>query len=232
MANQTIPKIEYSSLAVTGSGERFPVRRVYCVGRNYAEHSKEMGGTGKEEPFFFAKPADAILNVASGTVGQMPYPTATNNLHHEIELVLVLSAGGKDLTVAQAADCIWGYAIGLDMTRRDLQAIAKKAGRPWETAKAFDYSAPISEVLPAANIDSLSSGNISLKVNGELRQQGDLSDMIWQPAEALSYLSTLFELKAGDLLFTGTPAGVGAVQRGDLLTAEISGIGSLELKIV
>lgn len=232
MTNQAIPKIEYSTLAVNGSGARFPVRRVYCVGRNYAEHSKEMGGSGKEVPFFFAKPADAILNVADGSVGEMPYPSVTQNLHHEIELVLVLSSGGKNLTVEQAADCIWGYAIGLDMTRRDLQAEAKKAGRPWEVSKAFDYSAPISEVKPIASVGNLDNGNISLKVNGELRQQGDLSDMIWQPAEALSYLSTLFELKAGDLLFTGTPAGVGAVQVGDSLTAEIDGLGKLELKIV
>lgn len=227
-----IPQVEYSTLAIKDSLERFPVRRVYCVGRNYAEHSKEMGGTGREVPFFFAKPADAILNIASDSIGSMPYPSSTENLHHEVELVLVLAKGGKDLTVEQAAECIWGYAIGLDMTRRDLQAAAKKVGRPWETAKAFDHSAPISEVTPVSELGVLEKGSINLSVNGDLRQQGDLSDMIWQPAEALSYLSTLFELKPGDLLFTGTPAGVGAVNKGDQIRAEIAGLGALEVKIV
>lgn len=226
-----IPPLDTVALAVAGTDAVFPVRRVYCVGRNYAEHAREMGVSGREDPFFFAKPADAIMNVADDQTGVMPYPSCTQNLHHEVELVVALSQGGRDLTPEQAAACIWGYAIGLDMTRRDLQGEAKKAGRPWETGKGFDHAAPIGPLHPVAQTGVLSSGSISLSVNAAPRQQGDLSDMIWSVPEALAYLSTLFELKAGDLVFTGTPAGVGAVKSGDLMSASIVGLGTLRVRI-
>uniref|UniRef100_UPI00334075EA fumarylacetoacetate hydrolase family protein n=1 Tax=Castellaniella defragrans TaxID=75697 RepID=UPI00334075EA len=226
------PRPEGGTLIVARSGEVFPVRRIYCVGRNYADHAREMGGTGREEPFFFSKPSDAVLSVADGVVGAMPYPSCTQDLHHEIELVAALGSGGRDLTLAQAAACVWGHAIGLDMTRRDLQAAAKKAGRPWEVAKAFDHSAPIGPIHPVSATGALSRGRIALAVNGEERQHGDLSDMIWSVPEAIAYLSTLFELRAGDLVFTGTPAGVGAVVAGDLLQGSIEGLGTLQVRIV
>src|SRR5690606_38908731 len=178
-----------------------------------------------------AKPGDAVLNIADGQVGVMPYPPRTQDLHHEIELVAALGSGGRDLSPEQAAACIWGYAIGLDMTRRDLQAAAKKAGRPWEVAKAFDHSAPIGPVHPVAGTGAMASGRITLTVNGQARQAGDLSDMIWSVPEAIAYLSTLFELKAGALIFTGTPAGVGAVAPGDLLQGSIEGLGTLQVRI-
>lgn len=226
-----IPALDTAALAVVGTDAVFPVRRVYCVGRNYADHAREMGDSGREDPFFFAKPADAILNVAQGQTGVMPYPSRTRNLHHEVELVVALSEGGRDLTPEQTARCVWGYAIGLDMTRRDLQGEAKKAGRPWETGKGFDHAAPIGPLHPVTQTGVLASGAIALSVNAAPRQHGDLSDMIWSVPEALAYLSTLFELKAGDLVFTGTPAGVGAVKSGDLLSASIAGLGTLQVRI-
>ena len=231
MDETVIPRPVTASLVVQGSSARFPVRRVYCVGRNYADHQREMGGTGRERPFFFAKPADAILNVADGTEGLMAYPPATRNLHHEVELVVALGAGGHDLSVEQAAACIWGYAIGLDMTRRDLQSDAKKAGRPWETGKSFDHSAPMGPLHPAQRTGALSSGAIALSVNGQPRQKGDLADMIWSVPEAIADLSTFFTLQPGDLLFTGTPAGVGAVVRGDHLEGSVQGLGTLRVRI-
>ncbi|WP_322994896.1 fumarylacetoacetate hydrolase family protein [Castellaniella sp.] len=231
MQESVIPWPSAASLAVQGTTARFPVRRVYCVGRNYAEHSREMGGTGRELPFFFSKPADAILNVAQDAQGVLPYPPATQDLHHEIELVVALAAGGRNLTEAQAAQAVWGYAIGLDMTRRDLQAQAKQAGRPWDTAKGFDHSAPIGPLHPVSDTGVLTAGTIQLSVNGQTRQTGDLSDMIWSVPEAVAYLSTLFELHPGDLLFTGTPAGVGAVVAGDQLVGEIQGLGALRVRI-
>lgn len=226
-----IPFPEQTALKVANSAAVFPVRRVYCVGRNYAEHAKEMGFTGREDPFFFSKPADALLQVADGETGLMPYPQQTSNLHHEVELVVALNAGGRHLTPEQAQACIWGYAIGLDMTRRDLQGEAKKQGRPWEVGKAFDYSAPIGPLHALSDTGVLDSGNISLSVNGQARQHGNLSDLIWSVAESLAYLSNLFELKAGDLLFTGTPEGVGAVVEGDLMTAAVEGLGELRVKV-
>ncbi|KAA0911688.1 fumarylacetoacetate hydrolase family protein [Pusillimonas sp. ANT_WB101] len=226
-----IPFPEQPSLNVANSASVFPVRRVYCVGRNYAEHAKEMGFTGREDPFFFCKPADALLQVADGETGLMPYPQQTSNLHHEVELVVALSAGGRHLTPEQAQACIWGYAIGLDMTRRDLQGEAKKQGRPWEVGKAFDDSAPIGPLHALSETGVLESGNISLNVNGQARQHGNLSDLIWSVAESLAYLSNLFELKAGDLLFTGTPEGVAAVVEGDVMTAAIDGLGELRVKV-
>ncbi len=217
---------------VAGSDASFPVRRVYCVGRNYAEHAKEMGFTGREEPFFFSKPADAVLFVPEGEVGEMPYPPRTSNLHYEIELVVALGSGGRDLTPEQAQACIYGYAVGLDMTRRDLQGEAKKQGRPWEVGKAFDFGAPMGPIYPRETVGTLENAAISLTVNGETRQQGDISQMIWNVAESISYLSGLFELKAGDLIFTGTPEGVGAVVPGDLMVGSVQGLGELHVKVV
>jgi fumarylpyruvate hydrolase len=231
MDETVIPRPVAASLVVQGSSARFPVRRIYCVGRNYADHAREMGETGRERPFFFAKPGDAVLNVADGTEGLLAYPPATQNLHHEVELVVALGAGGHDLSVEQAAACIWGFAIGLDMTRRDLQSEAKKAGRPWETGKAFDHSAPIGPLHAVKQTGPMESGRIALTVNGQPRQAGNLSDMIWSVPEAIADLSTFFTLQPGDLLFTGTPAGVGAVVRGDHLEATIDGLGALKIRI-
>ncbi len=204
------------SVPVAGSALSFPVRRVYCVGRNYAEHVREMGGeVGRDPPFFFAKPADAIV-----LDGRFPYPPASSDVHHEIELVVALGTGAA----------IFGYAVGLDMTRRDLQAAAKKLGRPWETAKGFDHSAPMSAILPSTEV--ISRGAITLDVNGKRRQTGDLSEMIWSVDEIIAELGQLFELKAGDLIFTGTPSGVGPVARGDRLHGGISGVGTLDIEVV
>ncbi len=230
--NTVIPVHPVAAIPVAGSDAVFPVRRVYCVGRNYAEHAKEMGFTGREEPFFFNKPADALLNVADGQVGSMAYPPKTANLHYEIELVVALGKGGRDLTPEQAIDCIWGYGIGLDMTRRDLQGEAKKQGRPWEVGKAFDQSAPVGPLHPREQVGTLNSGAISLSVNGAVKQSSDLSQMIWNIAESIAYLSGLFELKAGDIIFTGTPEGVGPVVAGDTMVGGIAGLGELHVKIV
>lgn len=229
--NTVIPVAPATVLPVAGSSSGFPVRRVYCVGRNYAEHAKEMGFTGREDPFFFCKPADALMPVAEGETGTMPYPSKTGNLHFEAELVVALGQGGRNLDVQQAAQCVWGYAIGLDMTRRDLQAEAKKLGRPWEVAKAFDFSGPIGPIHPVSQVGQLNQGAISLSVNGETRQSSDLSQMIWNVAESISYLSGLFELKAGDLIFTGTPEGVGAVVTGDHMVVAIERLGQLSVKV-
>jgi fumarylpyruvate hydrolase len=226
-----IPALPVAAIPVAGSDALFPVRRVYCVGRNYAEHAKEMGFTGREDPFFFNKPADALLHVADGQVGVLPYPPKTSNLHYEIELVVALDKGGRDLTPEQAAACVWGYAIGLDMTRRDLQGEAKKLGRPWEVGKAFDHSAPIGPLHPRERTGELNSGAISLSVNGTVKQSSDLSQMIWNVAESISYLSGLFELKAGDIIFTGAPEGVGPVVVGDTMIGAIAGLGELHVRV-
>src|SRR5690606_37993436 len=226
-----IPLLPVAAIPVAGSDAVFPVRRVYCVGRNYAEHAKEMGFTGREEPFFFNKPADALLTVADGQTGTMPYPPKTSNLHYEIELVVALDKGGRDLTVEQAAECVWGYGIGLDMTRRDLQGEAKKQGRPWEVGKAFDQSAPVGPLHPREKVGTLDAGAISLSVNGTVKQSSDLTQMIWNIAESISYLSGLFELKAGDVIFTGTPEGVGPVVAGDNMVGAIAGLGELHVKL-
>jgi fumarylpyruvate hydrolase len=226
-----IPALPVAAIPVAGSDALFPVRRVYCVGRNYAAHAKEMGFTGREDPFFFNKPADALLPIAGGHTGQMDYPPKTSDLQYEIELVVALGSGGRDLTPEQAAGCIWGYAIGLDMTRRDLQGQAKKQGRPWEIGKAFDQAAPVGPLHPRDEIAALDAGDISLSVNGQRKQSGDLSDMIWNVPEAIAYLSTLFELKAGDIIFTGTPEGVGPVVAGDTMVGAIAGLGELRVKV-
>ena len=216
-----------ASVPVKGTHLRFPARRIYCVGRNYNDHVVEMGGVpGREPPFFFQKPADALL-----LVGEFPYPSASQNVHHEVELVVALQSGGQNITVADAAQHIYGYAIGIDMTRRDLQADAKKAGRPWEVAKSFDCSAPISEITPKSEIGILERAGISLHVNDDQRQSSDISEMIWSVPEIISELSKLFELHAGDIIFTGTPSGVGPVLTGDKLRATIEGLGELSLLV-
>ncbi|MEX2628911.1 MAG: fumarylacetoacetate hydrolase family protein [Tistlia sp.] len=219
---------EQPSLAVADSGDRFPVRRIFCVGRNYAEHAREMGfDPDREPPFFFMKPADALRSEAEG----FPYPTQSENVHHEVELVVALGKGGKEVAKDRALDLIYGYAVGLDMTRRDLQGAMKKAGRPWEAGKAFDASAPCGELQPAARIGHPKSGRISLTVNGEARQTGDLSELIWSVPETIEHLSALFELKPGDLIFTGTPAGVGPVVPGDVMVATVEGVGEITVKV-
>ena len=212
-------------------GRSFPVHRIYCVGRNYVEHAKEMGHTGREPPFFFMKPADAVLPVADGQTGTMAYPSLTYSLHHEVELVVAIGRGGRDIPALEAAQHVWGYAIGLDMTRRDLQNDMKTQGRPWCISKAFEQSAPIGTIHPIARTGRLMKGAITLHVNGELRQAGDLSELIWSIDEIIAHLSSAWLLQPGDLIYTGTPAGVGAVKRGDLLEGRIAGLGSLRLAI-
>lgn len=218
------------SVPVAGGGE-FPVRRIYCVGRNYAEHAQEMGFTGREPPFFFLKPADAVVPVAAGQTGTIAYPPLTKNLHHEVELVVAIGLGGAGICAADAARHIFGYAIGLDMTRRDLQNDMKKQGRPWCIGKAFDASAPIGPIHPKAVTGELVSGAIALEVNGTVRQTGDLSELIWNVAETIEHLSAAWTLQPGDLIFTGTPAGVGAVVPGDTMTARIAGLGELSVRV-
>ena len=211
-------------------GGAFPVHRIYCVGRNYAEHAREMGAGDREEPFFFSKPADAVLPLGDGVVS-IPYPDLTEDLQHEIELVVALGAGGCRVSPADAADLVWGYAVGIDLTRRDLQAGLKKAGRPWEVSKAFDYSAPIGTIRRRAQTGLLNAGRIWLDVNGACRQQGDLSQMIWSVEETISRLSQFFHLCAGDLVFTGTPAGVGRLAPGDQLEGGIEPVGTVRARI-
>lgn len=216
-----IPKVAVPTIALAGSADRFPVRRIFCVGRNYAEHAREMGGDpDREPPFFFSKPADAV--VESGT--EIPFPTMTDDVHHEVELVVALGGGGTDVLPEQAGALIYGYAVGIDLTRRDLQAIAKKAARPWDMAKGFDNSAPIGPLVRAAPAPDAA---IALSVDGEPRQAGRLSNMIWSIDEVIAALSTLVELRPGDLIFTGTPAGVGPVRRGQTMLASIEGIPPL-----
>jgi len=220
------------SVPVAGSQSRFPVNRIYCVGRNYVEHAKEMGFTGREPPFFFMKPADALVIIDEGKTGEMPYPSVTKDLHHEMELVVAIGKGGKNIKAADAAAHIYGYALGLDMTRRDLQGEAKKQGRPWEVGKAFDHSAPIGPIVPAAQAGDVNNADISLTVNGTVRQSSNVSKLIWNIAETIEHLSALWELKPGDLIFSGTPEGVAAVVAGDLLEGKVAGVGTLKVKVV
>lgn len=213
-----------AALPVAESSDKFPVGRIYCVGRNYAEHAREMGhDPDREPPFFFMKPANAI--VANGVT--IPFPQVTKALHHEIELVVALGKGGADIAVERALDHVWGYGVGLDMTRRDIQDEAKKMGRPWEMGKAFDNSAPCTALLPASRIGHPAKGAIWLKVNGAIRQQGDLAAMIWNVPETIAYLSRLVTLQPGDLIYSGTPAGVGPVKPGDKLEGHVDGVGDL-----
>lgn len=224
-----IPAPVIPSLPVVGDSKRFPVNRIYCVGRNYADHAREMGhDPDREPPFFFMKPATAIV-----TDGQaMAYPALSKDVHHELEMVVALGKGGTNIPVDQALDHVWGYGLGLDMTRRDLQGEAKKMGRPWDTGKAFDQSAPCSALVPVSQCGHLSKGRIYLTVNGQVKQDGDLAMMIWNVPETIAYLSTLFTLMPGDLIFSGTPAGVAAVQRGDELEGHVDGLPVLHTKIV
>lgn len=225
-----------ATVAIRNTSDLFPVHRIYCVGRNYAAHAREMGADpSREPPFFFCKPADAVwpitTPVGDGDTLSLPYPSATSNLHHEIELVVAIGTGGRDISADQAEKHIWGYGVGLDMTRRDLQSRLKEKGQPWELGKAFDASAPISALVPASECGHPRSGRIWLSINNQLKQQGDISDMIWSIPEIIQHLSAYFELQPGDLIFTGTPEGVGPVKPDDAITAGIDGISEIALRI-
>jgi fumarylpyruvate hydrolase len=219
------------AIPVVGSDAQFPVRRIYCVGRNYVEHAQEMGFTGRELPFFFAKPADAILTGPAGETVTMDYPSKTQNLHFEAELVVAIGLGGKDIPAADALRHIWGYGVGLDMTRRDLQNEQKKQGRPWEVGKAFEQSAPIAALHPILETGEITQGEVWLTVNGETRQKSDLSKLIWSIAEVIEHLSGLFTLQPGDLIFTGTPEGVGPVKPGDLIEVGVASLTPLRVQM-
>jgi len=217
------------SLPIIGSDQRFPIRRVFCIGRNYAEHAKEMGSAvDPGMPMFFCKPADAVVSDGA----DVRYPSATSDLHHEVEMVVALASGGTDIAAKDAMACVFGYGVGLDLTRRDLQAQAKAKGHPWDVAKGFDHSAPVSALRPAGSATLDAHSELRLHVNGELRQHGTLGDMLHDVPQIIAALSTLFELKAGDLIFTGTPAGVAALHRGDRFRAELVGIAELESRMV
>lgn len=223
-----IPVPAQPFLPIAGSDQKFPVRRIFCVGQNYAAHAREMGSNpDRELPFFFSKPADAL--VADGA--SIPYPPGTSNLHHEVELVVAIGKGGANIAADAALDHVWGYAVGNDLTRRDVQADAKSNGRPWDMAKGFDRSAPCGALHPVAEVGHFTKGAISLSVNGETRQNSDISDLIWPVADVIAYLSTLVELSAGDLIFTGTPENVGPLQSGDTCVAQIDGLGSVTTHI-
>lgn len=226
-----VPPTSTVSVPVLGHADRFPVHRIYCVGRNYEEHAKEMGFTGREPPFFFLKPTDSLVVVESGQTGQMPYPSLTQNLHHEIELVVAIGKGGRNILAADAAQHIYGYAVGLDMTRRDLQNEMKKQGRPWCIGKAFDHSAPIGPITPIAQAGDVNNAEISLQVNGTDRQRSNVAKLIWNVAETIEHLSAAWELQAGDLIYTGTPEGVAAVVSGDVLVGEVAGLGQLKVAV-
>lgn len=220
------------TVVLTSSGDLFPVRRVFCVGRNYADHAREMGSDpNREPPFFFAKPADAIVGSNAAGACAVAYPPATANLHHEVELVVAIGGGGANVSVESALDHVWGYTVGIDLTRRDLQDIAKKGGRPWDMSKGFDASGPVGVIRPAVDIGHPAHGAISLDVSGQRRQTGDISGMIWSVAEVIAHLSGLVSLEPGDLIFTGTPSGVGAVGRGDRLEAQIDDVGELVVSL-
>jgi fumarylpyruvate hydrolase len=222
-------ELPQTTVPIAGSRQRFPVRRIYCIGRNYEKHVAEMGyDVKRSKPFYFSKPADAI--VQSGE--SVAYPSRTEDFHHEIELVVAIGRAGRDVSVADALDCVFGYAVGVDLTRRDLQRAAKDKARPWEPAKAFDQSAPISAIHRAADVGHPSSGRIWLAVNGEIRQDAGLDELIWNVAESVAELSTLFALAPGDLLYTGTPAGVGPLQPGDKVTGGIEGIDEISITII
>jgi fumarylpyruvate hydrolase len=227
------PAPERPALPIAGTTALFPVRRVYCVGRNYAAHAREMGGDPtREPPFFFMKPADALQPVPQGQIAEHVYPPQTQNYHFEIEMVAALQHGGRDIPVESALDCVFGYAVGLDMTRRDLQDEAKQMRRPWELGKAADFSGPVGPLHPVSQVGHPAKGEIALEVDGAVRQKADLSDMIWSVAEQISYLSRYFELMPGDVIFAGTPEGVGAVSRGQTMTGRIAGLGEIKLSVV
>lgn len=227
MTEYVLPPLVIASVAVAGSAERFPVRRIFCVGRNYAAHARELGNDERDPPFFFTKPADAVVD--SGV--EIPYPPLTSNLHHEIELVVAIGKAGLRIPREDALAHVWGYGVGIDLTRRDLQDQAKKAARPWDWSKAFDHSAPCGPLLPVARSGHPGKGRIWLAVNGEVRQDGDLAELIWPVADVVAICSEAVELQPGDLIFTGTPAGVGAVLAGDKITGGVDGIGEIEVTI-
>jgi fumarylpyruvate hydrolase len=216
------------ALPIAGSNDLFPVRRIFCVGRNYVEHQKEMGGDGREQPFFFLKSAHALVPLG----GPVHYPPKTSNLHYETEMVVAIARQGRRIAAKDATSYIFGYAVGLDMTRRDLQQIGKDKGRPWDFGKDFDEAAPCSALAPASRIGHPANGTISLLVNGKERQRADLSEMIWSVPEQIEYLSSYYTIEPGDVIFSGTPAGVGPVQPGDELHANVAGVGELKVKIV
>jgi fumarylpyruvate hydrolase len=222
-----IPSWELTSLPVVDSEDRFPVRRIYCIGRNYAEHAREMGMDERDPPFFFMKPTDAIVQNGA----KIPYPPQTKNYHYEGELVVAIGGSASNISVADANNCIYGYGVGLDMTRRDVQIAAREMGRPWDMGKGFDNSAPCSEILPATKIGHPQQGRIHLAVNGETKQDADIKDMIWNVPESISYLSGLVTLEAGDLIMTGTPAGVGPVISGDTMVVSVEGVTELTCTI-
>ena len=222
-----IPSWELTSLPVVDNEDRFPVRRIYCIGRNYAEHAKEMGMDERDPPFFFMKPTDAIVQNGA----KIPYPPQTKNYHYEGELVVAIGGSASSISVADANNCIYGYGVGLDMTRRDVQIAARKMGRPWDMGKGFDNSAPCSEILPVTKIGHPEEGRIRLAVNGETKQDADIKDMIWNVPESISYLSGLVTLEAGDLIMTGTPAGVGPVISGDTMVVSVEGVTELTCTI-
>jgi fumarylpyruvate hydrolase len=220
MTDFAFPPPATPSAAISGSAQRFPIHRVYCVGRNYADHVREMGGdTEREPPVFFTKPADAVM----ANDAAIPYPSRTSNLHHEIELVIAIGRRGRDIHKDRALEHVFGYAVGNDLTRRDLQAASKKSGLPWDTSKGFDCSAPLTAIRPVSQ-GQVSKGRIWLAVNGQLRQESDIAEMIWSVPEVIAELSTLFALEPGDLIFTGTPSGVGALKRGDRIEGGIDGL--------
>lgn len=228
MVNFVIAPPEPASVAVSSSSERFAVRRIFCVGRNYAAHAREMGkDPDREPPFFFGKPADCVVD--SGAT--IPYPPLTSDLHHEIELVVAIGRGGSNIATENALDHVWGYGVGIDLTRRDLQDAAKKLGRPWDWGKGFDQSAPCGPLVRVSEIGHPAKGRVWLAVNGETRQQGDLSELIWSIPEVIAICSESLELKAGDLIYTGTPAGVGAVKPGDRISGGVAGVGEIEISI-
>ncbi|MCS3507556.1 fumarylacetoacetate hydrolase family protein [Achromobacter sp. JUb104] len=221
------------AVPIAGGQDAFPVRRVYCVGRNYAAHAREMGfDPDREPPFFFCKPADAVVPVADGQTLDLPYPPETANLHYEIELVAAIGQGGANIAVDDALQHVWGYAVGLDMTRRDLQMKMREAGRPWELGKAFDQSAPIGPLHPAASVAGIEQAGIWLQVNGADKQRSDIGKLIWSVAETIAYLSRYFRLEPGDLIYTGTPEGVGPVVRGDKMLGGVDGLGTLSVQMV
>ncbi len=228
MPDYAIPPAACATVPIAGSVALFPVRRIYCIGRNYAAHAIEMGhDPDREPPFFFQKNPDNV-----DASGEFPYPAKTADVHHEIEMIVALKSGGTNIPLGSALDHVWGYGVGLDMTRRDLQGEAKKMGRPWEIGKAFERSAPMGPLHPATDLGHPSEGLVQLSVNGEVRQSGDLNQMIWKVPEMISYLSEYFELAAGDLIMTGTPSGVGPVTAGDVLEAHVAGVGDFTLRVV
>ena len=227
-----IPAWDLPSVPVAGGNDRFPVRHIYCVGRNYAEHAKEMGGdASKEPPFFFTKPADAAVPVVPPDIADIKYPLGTKSYQHEIEMVVAIGKAGADVSPENANALIYGYAVGLDMTRRDLQIAAREVKRPWDIGKSFPQSAPIGPIHPVDSVGHPSRGRITLEVNGAVRQQGDLKDLIWDVPHVLHFLSRYWELQPGDLVFTGTPAGVGAVVKGDVLVGRVESLGELRIRI-